>query len=102
MLSYLAHLPSTLSEKLTSSEGRGEASQKYYFEVFHVAVLSRWESGARLRRTTGINFISAGHCNPNILSLQAASDQSLGKDINKVFSVPCGRFMSVAGVHLFS
>lgn len=35
-------------------------------------------------------------------TLQWALVQSSGKEINKVFSAPCGRFYVQAGVHLFS
>lgn len=48
---------------------------------------------SRLRRTSKIHLFELDRATL-IYSLKPALVQSLGKDINKVFSVPCGRFMS--------
>lgn len=48
---------------------------------------------SRLRRTSKTSKINELDITL-IYSLTSALVQSLGKDINKVFSVPCGHFMS--------
>lgn len=81
----------TVSAMLTSSGGREDALESNIFT--HCGGVTPVGEQGRLRRTSEIDLFEL-EIAVLIYSLKCALVQSLGKDINNVFLVPCGRFMS--------
>lgn len=84
-----------ISEYYVREAGREDASQSIIFKFFihRSGVIPMGESGAGSGEQ--VKYISLELDTANLIySLKSELVQSLGKDINKVFSVPCGRFMS--------
>lgn len=92
MLSY-SSFPNTVSDANFFWRQRRRLT-RYYLKMFiHCGSITPMGEHGRLRRTGKINVFEL-EIATLIFSLKSALVQSLGKDINKVFSVPCGRFMS--------
>lgn len=81
----------TVSEMPTSSGGQEDASESII--CTHCGGATPVGEHGRLRRTSKIDLFEL-EIAVLIYSLKCAPVQSLGKDINNVFLVPCGRFMS--------
>lgn len=94
LLSYPAHLQILHLRSWLLEEVGGEKSalQNIIF-IFGSSPLPMGGRTVGLKRTTKINLYELDN-ESLIYPLKSALVQSLGKDINKVFSVPSGRFMS--------